>query len=865
MTLPTYTAAQAAWQLTRGYWGGSSHSWSLNSAKTISYSFGSGMSSAEKTLATTALSEWSEITGIQFVLGSGTGQIRFQNSGSGASSWMTWSGSRLTSSTVTIAAAWTEKYGTSIGSYGYQTYLHEIGHALGLGHTGNYDGSARFSSDALYANDSWQTSVMSYFSQAENPNTTASYAYILTPMEFDIAAMRSLYGTVTSHGGNTTYGLGSTAGGALDYLAQTTINRSVAFTLTDTSGTDTIDFSHRTETSRIDLTPGAISDLFGRRGNMTIGADTLIENLRTGAGADTITGNSAANTIDAGAGHDLISGAAGNDTISGGAGNDTISGGEGNDTLTGGDGNDRMTGGAGADRFVFSWLFGTDTITDFGADDYIDLSRITAWSNWGEVMAMMVQSAAGITLVSYQGSLLLAGHTFGTLDATHFLLVSGAGVARDAAATARVMQGDAGNEQMRGSTGADRIIAGAGHDTVLAGAGDDTVEGGAGRDRVMLGAGDDLFEDDSADEIDVVAGGDGNDTITGYGGRDRFHGEGGNDSLTAGDDGSVLSGGSGDDTLTGGDGVDIVLDSGGNDLVSLGAGNDRYRGTGDSGPAGDTVTGGAGNDTIISSDGNDLLSGDDGNDIIVSGAGDDTVRAGAGNDRIHLGSGDDLFLDDADSGADRVFGEAGDDVLTSLGGRDTLVGGAGNDSLTAADAGGLLVAGSGDDTIVGGAGNDIATDRGGNDLISLGAGDDVCIVAGDGAQAADTINGGAGNDRIAAGAGSDLLSGDAGNDGLAGGAGNDTLAGGTGDDMLWGGAGADTFVFLAGDGSDILRDFTIGSDLIDLSAIAGLEDWADLQTHLLQRGAHALLSFDDLTITLAGLDANTLSGTDFLL
>lgn len=34
--------------------------------------------------------------------------------------------------------------GTDINSYTFQTYVHEIGHALGLGHPGNYNGAGNY-------------------------------------------------------------------------------------------------------------------------------------------------------------------------------------------------------------------------------------------------------------------------------------------------------------------------------------------------------------------------------------------------------------------------------------------------------------------------------------------------------------------------------------------------------------------------------------------------------------------------------------------------------------------------------------------------------------------------------------------------
>jgi Ca2+-binding RTX toxin-like protein len=61
---------------------------------------------------------------------------------------------------------------------------------------------------------------------------------------------------------------------------------------------------------------------------------TTIENVRSGAGNDTITGSSAANVLYGGGGDDTLSGGDGNDTFRGDAGADIFSGGAGADTVT---------------------------------------------------------------------------------------------------------------------------------------------------------------------------------------------------------------------------------------------------------------------------------------------------------------------------------------------------------------------------------------------------------------------------------------------------------------------------------------------------------------------------------------------------
>ncbi|NBT32392.1 MAG: calcium-binding protein, partial [Rhodobacteraceae bacterium] len=84
----------------------------------------------------------------------------------------------------------------------------------------------------------------------------------------------------------------------------------------------------------------------------------------------------------------------------------------------------------------------------------------------------------------------------------------------------------------------------------------------------------------------------------------------------------------------------------------------------------------------------------------------------------------------------------------------------------------------------------------------------------------DALFGGEGNDAIRGGAGNDAINGDAGKDNLFGDEGQDTINGGAGNDKLTGGADADTFVFELGGGSDVINDFEVGIDKIDLSDFA---------------------------------------------
>lgn len=81
----------------------------------------------------------------------------------------------------------------------------------------------------------------------------------------------------------------------------------------------------------------------------------------------------------------------------------------------------------------------------------------------------------------------------------------------------------------------------------------------------------------------------------------------------------------------------------------------------------------------------------------------------------------------------------------------------------------------------------------------------------------DSLFGATGNDSLSGGSGHDVLEGGRGNDSLFGQSGNDFLIGGKGDDRLTGGDGRDTFVFGANGGNDLVLDFDVTADVIQLA------------------------------------------------
>jgi Ca2+-binding RTX toxin-like protein len=257
------------------------------------------------------------------------------------------------------------------GIYGYMAIMHEIGHAFGLNHGGNYNGGSpvygNTSTGWAYAQDSRQYTIMSYFDAGA---TGANYQgnYPQTPMVYDILALQQMYGAdYTTRAGDTVYGFNSTADRAVYNFAT---NANPVLTIWDGGGVDTIDVSGWSTSSTITLVAGSYSSVNGMTYNLGIAYDCDIENVTCGAGNDTITGNDLNNILIGGAGNDTINGAIGADLIDGGAGNDTLNGGDGVDIIRGGDNNDVIDGGNGDDALYGD--AGDDTLSGGEGNDVLD-------------------------------------------------------------------------------------------------------------------------------------------------------------------------------------------------------------------------------------------------------------------------------------------------------------------------------------------------------------------------------------------------------------------------------------------------------------------------------------------------------------
>lgn len=142
-----------------------------------------------------------------------------------------------------------------------------------------------------------------------------------------------------------------------------------------------------------------------------------------------------------------------------------------------------------------------------------------------------------------------------------------------------------------------------------------------------------------------------------------------------------------------------------------------------------------------------------------------------------------------------------------------------------------------------------------------------------------TAGGAAAGIEIIGGAGNDALTGGSGNDTLTGGAGNDVLTGGIGVDALTGGAGADTFKFSpntnvetysAGNATDVVKDFTSGTDKLDVGAVAFLGNFTNIQQALAANGVagtaanSAAFITGENTLYVFGASRSTLATTDLV-
>jgi Ca2+-binding RTX toxin-like protein len=337
-----------------------------------------------------------------------------------------------------------------------------------------------------------------------------------------------------------------------------------------------------------------------------------------------------------------------------------------------------------------------------------------------------------------------------------------------------------------------------------------------GADRLIGGSGDDTFLTDVQGDLCFESPGEGTDTVICSA---SFYLYANIENLTL--TGSALFGVGNelDNTLTGNDQENLLIGWDGND----------------------TLSGGAARDALFGVNGNDVLRGDAGIDYIVAGSGNDTIYGGADADEVYGQEGNDL-----------IYG--GDDFAT-----DILVAGEGNDTIDGGPAWDLMYGGTGDDTFYvsqqvdwvfeqPGEGTDSVIADSPNGYYLFANVENLTLVG--------TTPFGVGNELA------NLIIGNASANTLLAGAGNDTLDGGAGTDILWGQDGADTFRISKATGIDIIADFQLGTDKLDLSAW-GLTSLAQVQAKMRQVGSDLAIDLDpDNIVILIGVNGGQVTAID---
>lgn len=733
---------------------------------------------------------------------------------------------------------------TGVGRWFWSTMLHELGHAMGLSHPGDYAAgvgvSISYVNNATFVQDNDTYSQLTYFSANEVGGSDLNAD---TLMMADILALQTIYGAnTTTRTGNTIYGFGSNAGEVYDFARN--IDPKIA--IWDAGGIDLIDVSRSAADQVVDLREGSLSNVLGYKLNLSIAKGAVIENATGGRGDDVLTGNAAANRL---------LGGIGDDTISGGAGNDTLEGGFGADLLLGGDGNDRLTGGRGTSADVAPAAFDLAR-TVYSEGDSLRASNLSLFPTGSFTLEFVLQQN-GLTGQHYSlrfGNLNVYrydngnfGISFSSATSDSWLYGALPLAANDGQPHRLSITHDTTTGRLAtyidGSLFASYNLApnSRGLEAVGRIALDDNASIGDIRlyDRAL-----------SADTIWAKAWvplanpatetgllhywvGDGSGSLVNRMGGASLVGTG--TTADRADFGSAsqadtLEGGAGNDLYIIGTSADVVVELAGGGTDSLQTAVDFTL------QAGSAVESLASTSTVgIRLSGNEL------GQTLISGSGIDTLAGGGGNDTYHVNSARDVLIELAGQGTDSLYASVSYTLGAGVAVERLYAKSTTGIALTGNELANQLTGGAGLDTLSGGAGNDnyyIGTD---GDLVIETADGGIDAIYASGSYSLElaanverlyasgttgrVLGGNALDNLVIGSASADTISGGAGNDTLSGGAGDDVLMGGLGRDSMVGGLGADVFVFgsktesAVGSLRDVIRDFLPGTDRIDLTGI----------------------------------------------
>lgn len=475
----------------------------------------SQLSSQEMSAVRQILNAWSEVSGVVFQEVNPNGYTdsatmlfgNYLDRSDGAGAFAYYPGSTAPSSPagdVWLNLGSVSTSSIPMGGYSYFAIMHEVGHALGLSHPGDYNAAPgqtiTYQNSAQFIQDSEQYTLMSYFGGAATGQNPGGFAVGYTPGVLDVLEIQQLYGSnYNTRSGDTIYGVGATAGSAYTFAAPD--GGTPRFTIWDGGGKDTIDASIYNQNQNIDLREGAFSDIGSGKQNIAIALNVTIESAIGGSGSDSFIGNAAANTF------------------------------------VGNGGSNIYAGGFGDDSYVVSSA--TDRITEYSGQGFD-----TVYAN--NVDFNLSNNTSGIERLV----VLSSDHIGSGTDASDTLIAYGA---RD------ILLGGGGNDTLY-SNGNDIVSYGSvGDDVYVVTSPTDIVREASNEGFDIIYANDtDYSLDISSTNVEVLvllssnhvgAGRDNaDDVITSYGNNDALYGGGGNDALSSFGSGGSMDGGFGSDT-----------------------------------------------------------------------------------------------------------------------------------------------------------------------------------------------------------------------------------------------------------------------------------------------------------------------------